>query len=1273
MKNFLTIGGLSAVLLAFGLFVASQISEAQPRQKDVALALLELPAPPPFNPQVENNFKRRGDGFYSRSRTPADDAPTADLLDYWQKINGVNRGYKYVPVMTDRVAERLLAEIEKEPALAYELLNSLAGKPETASAVKKLYDKQIAESDGGEDSDEARPSAALKKWLTYNTDYFSDELLREARKSSETDEYVTGQEEVLALARVDWDKARLLLEKMLDNNAQPISQTLARWGFYKHAIAANDSSDAEKYREQLKATVENKNAKPGERDLAMDALVEEGDFAGRDDWYYSLLADESLYDLRVNGRNFTGLTTIVNHSAPEKYLAKMLELLKSENKNVRSAAVINLTTMLDGKNEQVVRALLPWLEHPDWARETGRQRKTLIDALSTFTMPESVPGLIAVLNEKTTRQTDDMSGAMSTNGMMSGGAMSNRAMTNQSSTVYAEPTEDFPYRSAAVSALTIQKDARAVPALRALLTQNQNYERTSVIAALLACGGFTVSEQVDALEAASEMTRKMNAAYAAEKTTIDTRLVNADVSAPNVISSIPSPSSLNRAMAKDYPALAGAPDSGDLKLELGSLLMNKTEVGDDLVAAVARRIDEPDAKNPQLAQSLRGVLEHWEGAAVNVVLLRDLKNGKASAGAVVKLLSVRRDLREKQSNDVFDLRGAAANPAATGVAACLLEDVSEYDRILAGAANTAEKIALLACARLIRARLPVSTVAGFLRAGDKSLALAAERYLESEDSAEARLAVLSTHPNEAKILGATTAFNVGGGTSSEDVARFLPALFAGIGDEPTAEMPYYMLFLNPNDVSAMEKRLQKEVKEDEHLVGIYAYDKNFVRIYADKAVFSWEEDDARYRERDLDAAEFNRLKSLLARYRADELPPFLTACESCRSDELLMLGRAGGRRVFYRRGARVPEFFAELDKTFAEMREPPARLRYWLEKSVPGLRVLFADDNLQARAVWKNADDLRVLIDDRAARKRIDREISKLERLDEEKDDYDYQKGEAMQQKRRNLREYENFSWRKLEPDAAGENHPGDLIAQPPNFDFIPARDAGAAAQPTDKQWKARTAAGAEIRAGETDGLFKVARGQSTKIRGGNYGAPVITPDGRWAIIEKYDEENGDKLVRVNLLNAKEFAIKLPDDLHYEATAFIAQINRFLLAGGNYDDYSDTGAAALANKKFFLLDADTGLVSSAKGEMRPLAQQTFRALQAASSGADEFWAAIPDAGKNETQIGVFNQKTFVFKQLLTVPRIEFDSMNLWADERENKIYFVYQGHLLALPLPKSAN
>ncbi len=90
-------------------------------------------------------------------------------------------------------------------------------------------------------------------------------------------------------------------------------------------------------------------------------------------------------------------------------------------------------------------------------------------------------------------------------------------------------------------------------------------------------------------------------------------------------------------------------------------------------------------------------------------------------------------------------------------------------------------------------------------------------------------------------------------------------------------------------------------------------------------------------------------------------------------------------------------------------------------------------------------------------------------------------------------------------------------------------------------------------------------------------------------------------------------------------------------------------------------------MNKAKGEVRPLAQQTFRPLQT-NGKPDEFWAAIPDAEKEQTEIGVYNAKTLTFKSILKIPEIEFNSMQMWVNA--DKVYFVYQGHLLDLPLPK---
>ena len=101
----------------------------------------------------------------------------------------------------------------------------------------------------------------------------------------------------------------------------------------------------------------------------------------------------------------------------------------------------------------------------------------------------------------------------------------------------------------------------------------------------------------------------------------------------------------------------------------------------------------------------------------------------------------------------------------------------------------------------------------------------------------------------------------------------------------------------------------------------------------------------------------------------------------------------------------------------------------------------------------------------------------------------------------------------------------------------------------------------------------------------------------------------------------------------------------------------------------FLIDAATGVMQPTRGEFRPLSQVTFRPLQK-TTRPNEFWAAIIDAEKGSTQVGIYDIKVFGFKPVLTLPKIAFNSMDMFVDETGHKVYFVYRGHLLSVPLPK---
>ncbi|HUR98678.1 MAG TPA: hypothetical protein VMZ26_11490, partial [Pyrinomonadaceae bacterium] len=329
----------------------------------------------------------------------------------------------------------------------------------------------------------------------------------------------------------------------------------------------------------------------------------------------------------------------------------------------------------------------------------------------------------------------------------------------------------------------------------------------------------------------------------------------------------------------------------------------------------------------------------------------------------------------------------------------------------------------------------------------------------------------------------------------------------------------------------------------------------------------------------------------------------------------------------------------------------------------PGLEVLYADDRLDAIAVWKSGPDFRLLTADKIRRAEIDAELEtfsdSLEEADEESPVAEYGEDSRVSKERRR-REYENFTWNSFAGGSIGAP-----TTQPTQAEFVPARD-GLDAAPSAERWKTRAGA-VEIRADEK-GLYKVVAGRLTKIKNGYYVDPVITPNGRWVVATRYDTEQGAQLVRVSLLTNKHFVVQSEELPAYRAMAFIPSIGRMLVGpfedeGGEYDvdgpETPDDGSG------YSLLDPETGSLIPARGEVRPVVQQTYRPLQP-SANPSEFWAAIPM--ETETIVGLYNIRTFSIKPILKLPKIRFDSMNTWVDESDGRIYFVYEGQLLAAPI-----
>ncbi|CAN5570544.1 hypothetical protein BH20ACI4_BH20ACI4_04180 [soil metagenome] len=1197
--------------------------------------MLDLPAPKKFAAETETKSeKERSEEFYEDENVPPDDAPIEDVLAYWAKKNEEYSRTDYSVKPSDRTAERILEQCEDNPELLNQYLAVLPTDPKIAERVKRIYDRMK------KDSEAIYQRNGVREWLKYNSNYYVDELIRAAQQIKDNNEYVQNEDQAVlrALAKVDWNAARSIIDRLENDSSQPYSAILAKWVVYRHAVETGDTSIADSYRRRLQDIVENKTASWAMRDLAMDALVMVGDFEGRDEWYLSLLEDETLLTIQEN--NYTGLTTLISMSPKNKWTEKMIELTQSANPAVRSAAVRNLIEGFDGKRKDVLQALLPWLNDPAWAKGSSKEeRMNLIAALGKIEVPEAIPSLIALV------------------------------MNDEES------------RTAAANALTLYKDSRAIPALKFALAKEPNISKREIyINALLASGGFSDDEQMAALEAFVTLT-----------------------STPEGLEKFQEQS---RNYYEDY--YDGEDEENEreekpslpVEISVGNVISEQTEPSEGLVMRAIARHKVLQKTNPVAAAALSLIMQKWKSRAFLIENVRQIKTGEADLETILSFLAKRAEIREKIPNELFVLRGASGLPRAIG--ACVLENENESLSVL-GQPDAETKIAFLGCARLIRAALPVREVGAYLNSENPLLALAARRYLEAEDSVEARTILLGKYPSETLILGARNAF-----IPNEKNVYDTPALDA-LFESVTGRA-----FVNPNakQIANFEESLRAEMRETPDLIAVYSLmpqtdsGQKVVRVYRDKIHFTDYEDPARYRERFLTSKEYEDFYRFLTTSGIDGMVTS-NAVFGEGNIEFVMFGRGGGRRVFFHNTYYQNEILQKLFEHFGAFSEGDLKIKYRLADKIKGLEVVLSDKNLKALSVWKNGADLRVLISDENKLEEIRRELNSFTANPAE---IDIDNPEAMRakmaeiyaalQKRQEELKYTHLNWFSI---SGGKT--GAMTTQPADAPMLydaTQMPENEELNPMPRAWKVRVG-NSEIRTGRyySGKLFRVSRSQPPAlIKEGQFLNPVVSGDGRWAVVTK---ANGNwyqpkEIARINLQSGKEFKVNLPPADNFYAVSFLSAHNKILLYRGagrtlspyemdssqftkriDYEtDVEETVEEETVEQKndksnpspkvpeYYLLDAATGAVNPVKGEFRPLEQQTYRPLQP-TNNPNEFWAAIFDAKTKTTEIGRYNTSGFKFQPVLKVPEIALDSMDIWVDEKEAKVYFVYQSHLLALP------
>lgn len=1155
--------------ILIGLFCSGPTLVAQTRRTDSPEVLKELlarPAPTPRHagtpaPEVTE----RPPVFFERGKPPADDAPIEDIVEYWARSL---HDLQSRP-LTDTVSQRLLDFSLSEPQWLSHFLPLLPKTDTTRTKVKELYDN----SSNNEKLDEEW-RVTVKDWLVMNSTYYLDELLAMAQKvkENEKDGSVRHADELTALAKLNWSAAEPLLRGLMATG-QARASALALLLFYDHAVREKDLTDEERYRRELQAMAMNRAATAYARQAAITALSE-AEWSGRDEWYVALFQDPTLLNLTdAEGAPVYSPLNTLYLSDLEKWIPVMARLLKSDDINVRSAAAGCLMTYpANDARKEALLPLLPWLPNSSWLKNMSGQRLRLIQALGDADLPESVPGLISVVE---TEQPD--------NGWE---------------------------RAFAAKSLAKYKDPRSVPALKkAVANEKDENLRFHIFEGLIGSDGLSQNEQLQAVEA-----------YAGKVTTEEGRHEVVRNRSP-----------------KEEPL--------SLQLSIGKYLSMQKDLPESLVHAVLVRAESLSAENPPLAKKLIEIAHDWQGSQIDRDIIRRIANGTADATMIVKTLTRKSKFDEELRPELQGL--AAVSGTSQGVGAVLLDDALLADGILNGKDQPA-KIALLASARLTQMPLPPALVGPFLASKDPLLALAAESYLLAEDSREARDLLWQRHPNEAFITG------------------WLETL--------DYQMDMYA------SIRKTEAKLRAELLEENGPIEILAMIPNedhqatVVRIYRDKTVYTQYEDSSRYRERTVPKAEVSALKDFLTTNNIAERGPSLEWCHhGCNSAEFLSVTKEKGRRVFSQSGFN----FEELWDNFAQIGEREGvKTRYTLEKEIKGLEVLYASDEFTVNDVSLQGDELRVLLERSQTEEELEREEAEWDvRQEQEEEDepaarVERRRLEAEKQKAR-------FSWRVF-----ANNQLSTVTSQP---DFYPAFDGTKfiTDDEDDRYPVDATADNVQVLTPDSvlitqdfGGLWKhVAGGKPVRIHEGLFTRPIVTRDRKWVVLASSDDNWSapNHIVRFNLQTGREYRVNLEPADDFEPVAFVASHNKVLLRRSK-DSYHPIDRAAVGpdRPEYYLLDPATGGTRLVNGEFAPLQQKGNRALQRTEK-PDEVWVAISDKEKDKTRVGRYNTKDFSFKQVMEIPHIVFESMNMWIDANAAKIYVVYKGQLLRLPLQTASN
>jgi hypothetical protein len=1132
-------------------------------------------------------------------KPPGDDAPIRELIKYWleNRLAAMSEAQK----PSERVRQRLLEAVEDRPWLTHSLLELLPETPDTSDRLYRLINQEPDDEDGWK--------WKVHDWLSHNSGYFRDALLAEVR-STDLGETQTAAA-LKSLSRLDWEAARPFIESYATGNGDILAPTALSL-LYEHEMKFGDAAKAEGYRAGLKAMVANRQAPAITRGAALATLTA-AEWSGRDEWFAALFADPSLSGLReANGNGPDGkeetkdtttrLDTKTGIEIDNLHLSPPANLLSTIAPE--TGGLIPVVSSLIGHSSRTVHnAAVRWLAN---AMEKTGDLKLRLEVARKLLPWLTDPGWV----DEGDRES-----------FIRGFASLEMPESVAGLTWILDFDESAYNRAAAAGALAQFRDPGPNPALRRALDREEDEERRwDLVTTLAECGGFSDDEMAAAIEAYAKVAP------------VEESELDADNVQPGD-------------EKKPLP----------LKVSIGRILSESP--GIQFTEGIADRLIERAkalrATQPKVSRKMLSVVEGLSLRAAEINLVEGIGEGRAGVDSIKHALGIRDSLQKRAFDELNGL--IKQGGYAAGVAAVILNDEREWQTILEGSDAKAQ-LALLACARHLRDKLPVELAGRLLGSPNRPLAKAAESYLKVEDSAAARKLTLARHQGEAYILG-----------DNSSLANF------------------------PSNIRVMkqwEEEMRREVKGQHGPEEIYALGRAYVpktftgaviRVRGGKAEVSVYEDPIRWSYRQLTPVELEELKSFTARQEVEDLGPedasrdwiHLSARGHFRDPSLyyeyLRLNKDGGRRIVIcsmRHTPKNPTLHEELGGLFHKLMDSGEfKVRFALEDKIPGLEVMWADKKQPVLSVCQEKGELRVLTGDPFAY------LFKGLNAPAMPEWLKRASAPALAGRLKGESEPALPEWRIFTKDGIGSVAPDTpACRRSTSVTFSPATSAVFQAfGGFSTQITISPGASDEVYAvpqGKDQGVWKAEPGRDpVKLLDDAYQSVLALPDGKWLIGRKVINEAGKgvaQLVRHNLRTNEAFPIIFSREGDHRPLGFSEAHGKALIVDGD-------GLSPQANG--YLLDIETGATQAVSGDFRPIANDGTRNLQPAGK-PNEYWAAIFDQQKQATIVGRYDAKLFAFTPLIQLPELRFDSSGAWVDQTAGRLWMVYRGCLLRLPLPK---